>query len=256
MELIKNIEYIIPFMDYYSIYNVSLVNKELNDYCISRRSSFTTKKHEIKSKLTEDNCIYFSIKCLKNLRTIYIEFKSIKDKHIACIQNMTQLKELSINGCHDITNELFADFDLNVKLDKLELYWMPQITNITRLLQSSTSMKYLNLSGCKNMLLESLQVITKFTNLEHLDLTRCVSVDDTLILEIAEKCQKLKYLNLYALPMLKCDFMSKLSLYLEFLDVCGNQYVTDDNILSLECTLIKSLNLVRHYIYIYIYSIL
>lgn len=245
MELFKNIDQILPFMDYFSIYNVSIVNKKLNEYCLSKRSCFTTKKHEIQSNLTEDNCIYLSIKCLKNLKTIYIEFKSISNKHILSIQNMTELKELSINGCHNITNELFDKFNVNVKLDKLELYWMPQISNITRLLQSSTSMKYLNLSGCKNMLLESLQVITKFTNLEHLDLTRCVSVDDTLILEIAEKCQKLKYLNLYALPMLKCDFLSKLSLYLEFLDLCGNQYITDDNILSMECTLIKSLNLVR-----------
>ncbi len=70
----------------------------------------------------------------------------------------------------------------------------------------------------------------------------------------------LKYLNLYALPYLKCTFFEQLSKWektckLEFLDLCGNQCV-DDKLFSYfkntnSLKNLKYLNLVIFIYYIY-----
>ena len=59
------------------------------------------------------------------------------------------------------------------------------------------------------------------------------------------KLEKLKHLNLYALPYLKCDFFSELSLRknspLEYLDLCGNLQIVDDQLIQ-AAELLSNLN--------------
>ena len=63
-------------------------------------------------------------------------------------------------------------------------------------------------------------------------MTRCVGVTDELLNSIIKELPKLHTLNLYALPYLQCTFFKELSKkessVLEYIDLCGNQYVTDD----------------------------
>lgn len=84
-------------------------------------------------------------------------------------------------------------------------------------------------------------------------MTRCIGLQDAMLNELV-KLKDLKHLNLYALPYLKCEFLKEISnkedCKLEFLDLCGNLQVVDEQFIQAAKSLgnLKYLNLV--YIYI------
>ena len=56
---------------------------------------------------------------------------------------------------------------------------------------------------------------------------------DQVLVEVIKELKHLRYLNLYALSYLKCDFLKFMAEFtnetqLEFLDLCGNQLIDDD----------------------------
>ena len=79
-----------------------------------------------------------------------------------------------------------------------------------------------------------------------MDLTRNYGLTDKCIEEIVKGCTELKYLNLYALPKLEMNFLKNINCTkLEFLDLCGNQNISDEHFkkASEKLNNIKSLNL-------------
>lgn len=86
-------------------------------------------------------------------------------------------------------------------------------------------------------------------------MTRCVGVTDDFLIRLVQNLN-LVYLNLYALPYLKCSFLQYFkekgeNCKLEFLDLCGNQNIKDDVFTifegssSIALRKLKYLNMVR-----------
>lgn len=255
LSLILNFDSISKYLDYYTRLQICFLCRELKNK-VSHKvlSTFSTNNQSLTHKLLDENQIISKIieTWQKHLKVIYLEFKSIEDNHIFSISKLELLQELSINGCHQVTDQFFEYFSErkeNLILTKLELYWMPQITKIISLLQVPglvSNIETLNLSGCKNLEDSNFSLIAEMINLKYLDLTRCSSIKNSQLQNIVQKCQKLKNLCLYALPHISGVFMQHLSSNLEYLDVCGNTSLEDRDITELKCYQLKYLNLVSY----------
>jgi F-box/leucine-rich repeat protein 2/20 len=227
---ISSFEKIIPFIDYLTLYqfkytskNIMNKFKELDLFnCLDLRNT----KYK-----NENNTIYTILSKHKFLTKIILEFRPINDTHIYKFTN--NITYININYCQNITDSGLIYISENcLNLTHLELYVLQNITDkgLSPIIKNCSKLIYLNLSGCRHIGDESLMLLTKYLpNLEFLDLTRCILVSDEFLIELAKNNLKLKHLNLYALPELKCTFLKYLNGYdIEFLDFCGNEYLNDE----------------------------
>lgn len=244
--LIKYYYSIVNFMDFKSEVNFSFSSKEIL-LKFKSTSTLTTKNRTFKtSQLSEEEVIKRLLSNI-SLTRISLQFKSVDDKHLNSILSLKKLEELTINGCHLVTDDLINNIKNVKELTYLELYWMPQLKDVSKILTnisiSSTNFSYLNLSGCKNINSQCFDLISSLSKLTFLDLTRC-SINDKQITEISIRLRLLKHLNLYAIPYIKCEFLEYLTDSIEFLDLCGNQVVEDKDVLKMKTGKLKYLNLV------------
>ena len=235
MDKIKTSEmfsYIINFVDYITLFNLKYTNKRIRafikelhlDNVMDLRN---TKYHK------ENNVIYKLLtKHAPFLNKVILEFREINDTHVYKFTN--RLTHINLNYCQKLTDRSLKHIASTCKqLLHLELYIIPTITDngLIDIITNCKLIEYLNLSGCKQLTNESLQYIPKcLCNLWFLDLTRCLGTTDEILVSLVTLCKKLRHLNLYALPDLKCDFIYHLPEdgVIEFLDLCGNQCVEDE----------------------------
>lgn len=244
--LIKHYYSIIKFMDFQSEVNFSFSTKEIL-IKFKTTPTLTTKNRTFKTSLLSEEEVIKRLLSNTSLTRISLQFKSVEDNHLNPILSLKKLKELTINGCHSVSDDLINSIENVEELTYVELYWMPQLKNISKILmnisKSTTNFSYLNLSGCKNINSNCFDLIAPLSKLTFLDLTRC-SINDKQITEISIRLRLLKHLNLYAIPYLKCEFLEYLSDNIEFLDLCGNQVVEDKDVLKMKTGKLKYLNLV------------
>mmetsp|Transcript_598 Transcript_598/g.1398 ORF Transcript_598/g.1398 Transcript_598/m.1398 type:complete len:346 (+) Transcript_598:58-1095(+) len=139
------------------------------------------------------------------------------------------LQTLNLDGCQDIDDEgLFAVAQRCTALQSLSLYWNVKVTDrgVCRLLraQKCKEMRFLSLSGCKNISDETVQrVVSMCPKLDVLDLTRCPEVRDPGVLLVCGCLEQLRVLRLYAMAHLSPQAFQSLSnlVQLEELDLCG-----------------------------------
>ena len=227
---LSSFEKLIPFIDYLTLYQFKYVSKKImqnfKDLDLFNCLDLRNTKYK-----NENNIIYSILSKHKFLTKIILEFRPINDTHV--YKFPSNLTYINLNYCQNISDLGLTYISENcLNLTHLELYVLQNITDkgLSQIIKNCSKLTYLNLSGCRHIGDESLMLITKYLpNLEFLDLTRCILVTDEFLIELAKKNIKLKHLNLYALPELKCTFLKHLNGYdLEFLDFCGNEYLNDD----------------------------
>ena len=251
MDKIKTSEmfsYIINFVDYLTLFNLKYTNKRIRAFIKELQLESVmdlrnTKYHK------ENNVIYKLLsKHSPFLNSVILEFREINDTHVFKFTN--RLTHINLNYCQKLTDRSLKHIASTCKqLLHLELYIVPTITDngLTDVITNCTLIEHLNLSGCKQLTNASLQHIPNHLhNLSFLDLTRCLGTTDEMLVSLVTSCKKLKHLNLYALPDLQCDFIYHLpdDCVLEFLDLCGNQCVGDEQFVHAKNKFknIKSLN--------------
>ena len=202
------------------------------------------------TKYPNDNNVVYKI-LLKHkdfLTKVILEFKDINNTHVNKFTN--KLTYINLNYCQKIDNDALIHISNNCpNLEHLELYIIPNLNDkgLKEIIMKCPKLVHLNLSGCSHFSEESLLLLPKYLpKIEFIDLTRNYGLTDKCLDEITTGCLELKYLNLYALPKLQMDFLNNIKCSkLEFLDMCGNQNVTDEHFKKAAEVLnnIKQLNL-------------
>ena len=218
-------------LDYISKYNLKYtckkIKKRIEDLKLDTILDLRNTKYP-----NENNTIYKILLKHKNLLTkIILEFRDINNTHINRFTN--KLTYININYCQKIDDDALIHIANNCpNLVHLELYILPNLTDkgLKEIIMKCPKLTYLNLSGCTHFTEESLLLLPKYLpKIEFIDLTRNYGLTDKCLDEMVSGCTELKYLNLYALPKLKMSFLSCIKCKnLEFLDMCGNQFVSDE----------------------------
>ena len=218
-------------LDYLTKYNLKYtckkIKKRIEDLKLDSVLDLRNTKFE-----NENNIIYKILLKHKNFLTkVILEFKDINNTHINKFTN--KLTYINLNYCQKIDDDALIKISNNCpNLTHLELYIIPNLTDIglKEIIMKCHKLIYLNLSGCSHFGEESLLLLPQYLpKIEFIDLTRNYGLTDKCLDEIVKGCTELKYLNVYALPKLKMSFLNHLACKnLEFLDMCGNQNVTDD----------------------------
>eukprot|EP00746_Dinoflagellata_sp_MGD_P110344 gnl/MRDRNA2_/MRDRNA2_47390_c0_seq1.p1 gnl/MRDRNA2_/MRDRNA2_47390_c0~~gnl/MRDRNA2_/MRDRNA2_47390_c0_seq1.p1 ORF type:complete len:215 (-),score=29.11 gnl/MRDRNA2_/MRDRNA2_47390_c0_seq1:98-661(-) len=125
------------------------------------------------------------------------------------------------------------------RVRKLGLYWNVKITDkgLCKLLKaqpvSNQYLTELNLSGCRLIGDQTVQTVTRYMDLEFLDLTRCQNVTDIGLLVVCENLTSLRVLKLFAMSQLTKKAFVNLSrlILLEELDLCGCK-IDDDSFIK------------------------
>ena len=234
-------------VDYLTLYQLKYTNKNFNKVINDSKLCEVLDLRNIKYP-KENNVIYKILTKHNNfLKKIILEFREINDTHVFKFTN--KLTHINLNYCQKITDEslLYISKTCN-QLTHLELYIIPNLTDkgLKEIIINCKEIEHLNLSGCKKFTDRSLMLIPEnLKKLKVINLTRCLGVTDEFLIELVKKSAYLEYLNLYALPDLLCTFLEHLSNdKLEFLDLCGNQCVTDELFIKANGKLknVKSLN--------------
>ena len=180
----------------------------------------------------ENNIIYkILLKHKDFLKKVILEFRDINNTHINKFTN--KLTYINLNYCQKLDDNALIHIANNCpNLTHLELYILPKLSDkgLKEIIIKCSKLIYLNLSGCSHFTETSLSLIPKYLpKFEFLDLTRNYGLSDKCLEDIASGCLELKYLNVYALPKLNMSFLSNIKCKnLEFLDMCGNQNVSDE----------------------------
>ena len=218
-------------LDYLTKYNFKYtckkIKKRIEDLKLDEILDLRNTKYE------NDNNIVYKIlfKHSKFLTKVILEFKDINNTHIKKFTN--KLTYINLNYCQKINNDALIHIANNCpNLTHLELYILPNMSDkgLKEVIMKCPKLVYLNLSGCSHFGEESLLLLPKYLpQLEFIDLTRNYGLTDKCLDEIVSGCTELKYLNVYALPKLNMTFLNHINCNnLEFLDMCGNQNVTDE----------------------------
>ncbi|XP_054824813.1 F-box protein At3g58530 isoform X6 [Prosopis cineraria] len=106
---------------------------------------------------------------------------------------------------------------------------------------------HLILLKTKNISDQSLEFVAEnYSELESLNLTRCIKLTDSGLKQLLEKCLSLQSLNLYALSSFTDEVYKEISLlvHLKLLDLCGAQNLSDEGLSSIsKCKNLITLNL-------------
>ena len=218
-------------LDYLTKYNLKYtcknIKKRIEDLKLDTILDLRNTKFE-----NENNTVYKILFKHKNFLTkIILEFIDINNTHVKRFTN--KLTYINLNYCQKIDNDALIHISNNCpELTHLELYIIPNLSDkgLKEVIMKCPKLVYLNLSGCSHFTEESLSLLPKYLpKIEFIDLTRNYGLNDKCLEEIVSGCLELKYLNLYALPKLKMTFLNHIKCQkLEFLDMCGNQNVTDE----------------------------
>ncbi|GAB2233084.1 hypothetical protein Droror1_Dr00002299 [Drosera rotundifolia] len=170
----------------------------------------------------------------RHVRQINLEFgQDVEDKHLELIKNkysssLQHLDNLNLNGCQKISDKgVEAITSVSPSLKIFSTYW--------------------NVRYVKNITDHSMQLIAdNYQDLESLNITRCIRINDFGLDHILNSCSSLQSLNLYALSRFTDKVYSKISLlpHLRVLDLCGAQNLSDEGLASIaKCKKLVSLNL-------------
>ena len=145
----------------------------------------------------------------------------------------SNLREIKFDGCHWLTDDHLEEISRSTTLlESVSLYWCVKVTDrgVKSLIVANPKITCLNLSGVNKVTDDSLFAVAGNCNLEIADLTRLPLITDEGVLSLG-KC-KLKKLSLYATTQLTSHFYENLEIYtfLEDLDLCGHQTISDSQI--------------------------
>lgn len=234
--------------DYLTMFNIKYTCKKYKKLIEDSKIDQTLDLRNTKDDYNNNTIYKIIIKHKKFFNKIILEFKDINDTHI--FKFTDKLTYINLNYCQKIDNDALIHIANNCpNLTHLELYIIPNISDkgLKEIIIKCKKLIYLNLSGCSHFTGESLSLIPKYLpKFEYLDLTRNYGLNDECLIDIVKGCEFLIYLNLYALPKLECTFLNFVNCKnLEFLDLCGNQNVSDDYFKNASNVFqnIKSLNL-------------
>lgn len=227
---INSYKAILSFLDYLTIFELKYTSKYHSD-TIKHLNCYNVLNLRNTKLKNENNTIYMILSKHKFLTEVILEFKPINDTHL--LELTSRITKININYCQNVTDASLIHISSTcINLTHLDLYVMPNLTDegLIPIIKNCRQIVHLNLSGCKHFTNDSLSLIPEYLNeLKEIDLTRCVGSKDCFLDELVMRCNKLRYLNLYALPDINCDFIGKLNhANLTFVDLCGNINVSDD----------------------------
>ena len=116
---------------------------------------------------------------LKTLRTLDLHgCNKITDEGIVLLINIILLEDLSLSGCNKITNKSLRILSGLKMLHALDLCDCNKITDegVASLIDMIL-LKYLSLRGCNKITNKSLEIL-RGLNLQHLDISKCVNIND------------------------------------------------------------------------------
>jgi hypothetical protein len=218
-------------IDYISKYNLKYtckrIKKRIEDLKLDTILDLRNTKYN-----NENNIIYKILLKHKNFLTkVILEFRDINNTHVNKFTN--KLTYINLNYCQKLDDDALLHIANNCpNLTHLELYIVTNVSDkgLKEIIMKCPKLTHLNLCGCSHFTEESLLLLPKYLpKIEFIDLTRNYGLTDKCLEVIVSGCPELKYLNLYALPKLKMSFLNFINCRnLEFLDMCGNQYVSDE----------------------------
>eukprot|EP00927_Polykrikos_kofoidii_P061042 TRINITY_DN55930_c0_g1_i1.p1 TRINITY_DN55930_c0_g1~~TRINITY_DN55930_c0_g1_i1.p1 ORF type:complete len:341 (+),score=52.59 TRINITY_DN55930_c0_g1_i1:154-1176(+) len=164
---------------------------------------------------------------IRQIRAVFC--KGLDVATLRALPAMPALQVLNLDGCHDVDDDGIVALAQRCKaLTSISLYWNVRVTDkgFGRLLKSQQGDTLIDLSfsGCKNLSDETVQrIVSRGSNLEILDLTRCPQITNAGVLCVSECLEKLRVFRLYAMAQLSPQAFTCLHKLtrLEELDLCG-----------------------------------
>ncbi|XP_054824796.1 F-box protein At3g58530 isoform X3 [Prosopis cineraria] len=185
----------------------------------------------------------------RNVKQINLEFaQDIDDTHLIllktkCSDSLKGLDSLNLNGCQKISDEgVEAITSCCPQLKSFSIYW--NVRKEGRGKQGRIPLERIRECNISDQSLEF--VAENYSELESLNLTRCIKLTDSGLKQLLEKCLSLQSLNLYALSSFTDEVYKEISLlvHLKLLDLCGAQNLSDEGLSSIsKCKNLITLNL-------------
>lgn len=128
--------------------------------------------------------------CRLNIESLDLSFISLSKAPLN--EKLSQLRQLKLQNCHPISDEVMAFIARHPNLEHLYLNGSTITEEGLKHIAELTSLKILNLSGCKTLNAKGLKILSSLTELVSLSLRNCMAIDD----------QEFCHLNFQQLEML------------------------------------------------------